>query len=209
MSDTTTPSPVPNGPGAAPVSQRGLSLTAVLPVALFGVLALGFLYSLYHGDPSHLPSVLIGKPAPQFALPAIPGVARNGVPVPGFATADLGGGKVSIVNVWASWCIPCREEQPLLGTLASRLNVPLYGINQKDAAADAAQFLARLGNPFERIGADGNGRASIDWGVYGVPETYVVDGAGKIAYKYIGPLTAEAIETELRPAVERARKPGG
>lgn len=182
-----------------PAPPRRFSLVAIVPVALFGLLALGFLYALFHGDPSHLPSALIGKPAPQFNLAAIPGVS-----VPGFSTADLGGGKVSIVNVWASWCIPCRDEQPLLGVLASRLKVPLYGINQKDAPADAAKFLQTLGNPFQKIGADTNGRASIDWGVYGVPETYVVDGAGKVAYKYIGPLTEEAIEKELRPAVERA-----
>ncbi len=200
--------PVASAPPETAEARR-FSVMALLPVALFGLLALGFLYSLLRSNPENLPSVLIGKPAPRFALPAIPGVDRNGAAVPGFATSDLGGGKVSIVNVWASWCIPCRDEQPLLGTVASRLNVPLYGINQKDAAADAAQFLRKLGNPFEKIGADVNGRASIDWGVYGVPETYVVDGAGKIAYKYIGPLTIEAIESELRPAVERAKKAGG
>ncbi len=188
---------------------KGFSVIAVLPVALFGLLALGFLYSLFRADPNALPSALIGKPAPQFALPAIPGVMRNGVAVPGFSTADLVGGKVSIVNVWASWCIPCREEQPLLGLVASRLKVPLYGINQKDGAANATQFLQQLGNPFEKIGADSNGRTSIDWGVYGVPETYVVDGAGKIVYKYIGPLTEQAIEADLRPAVERAKSGGG
>ena len=180
------------------------SLVAVAPVALFVMLAIGFLYALYHGDPSHLPSALIGKPAPQFTLAAVPGAN-----VPGFANADLGNGKVSIVNVWASWCVPCREEQPLLGTVAARLKVPLYGIDQKDAAGDAAKFLQTLGNPFAKIGADTSGRVSIDWGVYGVPETYVVDGAGKITYKYIGPLTNEAIEKELRPEVEKAAKNHG
>ena len=188
---------------------RRISLAAIVPLVLFGLLAAGFLYALYNGDPSHLPSALIGKPAPQFALAGIPGVSRDGVPVAGLSTADLGSGKVSIVNVWASWCVPCRQEQPLLGSLASRLNVPLFGIDQKDAPADAARFLQSLGNPFQKIGADSNGRVSIDWGVYGVPETYVVDGAGKIAYKYIGPLTDEAVEKELRPAVERAAKAGG
>ena len=188
---------------------RRISLAAIVPLVLFGLLAAGFLYALYNGDPSHLPSALIGKLAPQFALAGIPGVSRDGVPVAGLSTADLGSGKVSIVNVWASWCVPCRQEQPLLGSLASRLNVPLFGIDQKDAPADAARFLQSLGNPFQKIGADSNGRVSIDWGVYGVPETYVVDGAGKIAYKYIGPLTDEAVEKELRPAVERAAKAGG
>lgn len=179
------------------------SLVAVVPIVLFALLAVGFLYALYNGDPSHLPSALIGKPAPQFTLAAVPGAN-----VPGFSNADLGNGKVSIVNVWASWCIPCRQEQPLLGTIAASLKVPLYGIDQKDAAGDATKFLQTLGNPFQKIGADTNGRVSIDWGVYGVPETYVVDGAGKITYKYIGPLTIEAIEKELRPAVERAAKSG-
>ena len=191
-----------------PTGSRRFSLVAIVPVALFGLLAIGFLVALYNGDPSHLPSALIGKPAPQFALPGIEGLKANGAAVPGLSTADLGNGQVSIVNVWASWCVPCREEQPLLGTVATLLKVPLYGINQKDAAADAAKFLQTLGNPFQKIGADANGRVSIDWGVYGVPETYVVDGTGKVAYKYIGPLSAEAIEKELRPAVERAAKAG-
>jgi cytochrome c biogenesis protein CcmG/thiol:disulfide interchange protein DsbE len=124
--------------------------------------------------------------------------------VPGFSNTDLGNGKVSIVNVWASWCVPCRDEQPLLGIVATQLKVPLYGINQKDAAGDAVKFLATLGNPFEKVGADGSGRTSIDWGVYGVPETYVIDGTGKIVYKYIGPLTLDAIEKDLKPAVLRA-----
>jgi cytochrome c biogenesis protein CcmG/thiol:disulfide interchange protein DsbE len=196
--------PAPDAP-----APRRVNLTAIAPVALFGVLALGFLYSLYHGDPSRLPSALIGKPAPQFNLPGIAGLTENGAPSPGLSTADLGNGKVSIVNVWASWCVPCRQEQPLLGTLATRLKVPLYGVDQEDAPADAIKFLKSLGNPFAKIGADTNGRVSIDWGVYGVPETYVVDGSGKIAYKYIGPLSDEAIDQELRPAVERAARTGG
>lgn len=203
--DTSNATPTATGTAAAP----RYSVMALLPVALFGLLALGFLYSLFRSDPSQLPSVLIGKPAPQFALPAIPGVERNGIAVPGFATSDLGGGKVSIVNVWASWCVPCRDENPVLFKLVKRLQAPLYGINQKDASADAVRFLQTLGNPFDKIGADSNGRVSIDWGVYGVPETYVIDGAGKIAFKFIGPLTERTIETELRPAVERAKKAGG
>jgi len=188
------------------------SLVAIAPIALFSLLALGFLVTLRHNDavdPSHLPSALIGKPAPQFTLPGIEGLKSSDRPFPGLTTADLGNGKVSIVNVWASWCVPCRQEQPLLGTLAARLKVPLFGIDQKDAAADATRFLQALGNPFEKIGADSNGRVSIDWGVYGVPETYVVDATGRVTYKYIGPLTDEAIETELRPAVEHAAKSGG
>lgn len=193
----------------APAPPPRFNAMALVPVGLFGLLALGFVYSLFKGDPHTLPSALLGKPAPEFNLQGIPGVAANGAPVPGFATSDLGHGKVAIVNVWASWCVPCREEQPLLGTVSEKLKVPLYGIDQKDAAGDAAKFLSALGNPFQKIGADGNGRASIDWGVYGVPETYVVDGKGIVTYKYIGPLTPEAIDKELRPAVERAAKAGG
>jgi len=192
---------------AVPPRSR-LSVVAIVPVALFGLLAVGFLYSLYHGDPSHLPSALIGKPAPQFQLPSIAGLTANGAEVPGFASTDLGHGKVSIVNVWASWCVPCRDEAPALASAATRLGVPVFGIDQEDAPADAKRFLQTLGNPYARIGADTNGRVSIDWGVYGVPETYVVDGMGRIAYKYVGPLTSEAIDKELRPAVEKATNAG-
>jgi cytochrome c biogenesis protein CcmG, thiol:disulfide interchange protein DsbE len=182
---------------------------AILPVALFGVLAAGFLASLFHGDPSRLPSVMVGKPAPQFALPGIAGLPANIGPGGGLSSADLGNGKVSIVNVFASWCAECRVEHPLLGTLQKRFNATLYGIDQEDPPADATRYLGSSGNPFAKIGADSNGRVSIDWGVYGVPETYVVDGAGRITYKFIGPLTEDAIEAELRPAIERAAKAGG
>jgi cytochrome c biogenesis protein CcmG, thiol:disulfide interchange protein DsbE len=200
---------IPTTTGADTPQKTKVQWVAVIPVTLFGVLALGFLYALFNGDPSKLPSALIGRPAPQFSLPAIAGVTKNGQAVPGLATTDLGGGKVSIVNVWASWCVPCRDEEPLLGQVSAKLKVPLYGINQKDVAPDAAHFLATLGNPFDRIGADQTGRVSIDWGVYGVPETFVVDAAGKVAYKYIGPLTDEAIARELSPAVEKAQRSGG
>lgn len=189
MTETTAPAP------------SRFSLTAILPVALFGLLALGFLVSLFRSDPSALPSALIGKPVPQFALPAVAGIGK-----PGLATADFGGGTVSVVNVWASWCPPCREEQPLLVSMKAKLGAPLFGINQKDKPEDAARFLKKLGNPFERIGADANGRVSIDWGVYGVPETYVVDGKGRITYKFIGPLTEAAIERELLPAIAKAKQ---
>ena len=110
-----------------------------------------------------------------------------------------------MVNVFASWCIPCRDEHPLLTALKAETGVRLFGINQKDAPENAAAFLAELGNPYDAIGADTNGRVSIDWGVYGVPETFVVDADGVIVFKHIGPLSAEAVETEVIPAIERAR----
>ncbi|RUT30411.1 DsbE family thiol:disulfide interchange protein [Arsenicitalea aurantiaca] len=148
-------------------------------------------------DPGYIPSVLINRPAPQFALAAVPGLD-----VPGFSTETLGG-EPSIVNVFASWCIPCRDEHPLLVDLKAETGVALYGINQKDAPENAARFLAELGNPYDAVGADGDGRASIEWGVYGVPETFVLDADGVIVFKHVGPLSARAIEEEIKPALAR------
>lgn len=171
----------------------------LLPVAAFAVLAVVFWRGL-SGDPSTLPSALVGKPAPAFALPGIKDLA-----VPGLATANLQKGGVSVINVWASWCIPCREEAPLLLELAKRPDIALYAINYKDAPEAARQFLASAGQPFAAIGADESGRVGIDWGVYGVPETYVVDGRGIIRYKWIGPLTPEALTGTLAAEIEKAK----
>lgn len=170
---------------------------ALLPVLVFAALAMVFWAGLA-GDPARVPSVLIGKPVPEFSLPGVAGA-------PGFATADLKAGRVTVVNVWASWCAPCRAEHPLLVDLGKR-GVALFGINQKDDPADAARFLEALGQPFQRIGADSNGRVSLDWGVYGVPETFVVDGKGVIRYKHIGPLSAETVQKTLLPEIARAGK---
>jgi cytochrome c biogenesis protein CcmG, thiol:disulfide interchange protein DsbE len=126
-----------------------------------------------------------------------------GLSTPGFDTAALQG-EVTVVNVFASWCIPCRDEHPLLVELRERTGVRLYGINQKDAPENAAAFLAELGNPYERIGADRDGRVSIDWGVYGVPETFVVDPRGTIVFKHVGPLTPSSLADELLPAIAAA-----
>ena len=169
------------------------------------MLGLLFAVGLRTGDPSRLPSALIGKPAPQFTLPAVDGVARGGSAIPGFSTADLAGGEPTVVTVWASWCPPCVQEQPTLVAFKARNNVRLYGINYKDEPASAARFLARLGNPFDAIGADRSGRVGIDWGVYGVPETYVVDGRGQIVHKLVGPVSAEALQQQILPAIERAK----
>jgi cytochrome c biogenesis protein CcmG, thiol:disulfide interchange protein DsbE len=178
-------------------------LFVALPLLLFCALAGLFLVRLYAGDPSALPSALIGKPVPTFALPALEGLRRDGADVPGFASTDLKGG-VTVVNVWASWCVPCREEHPLLARVAAMPGVRLVGINYKDEPENARRFLGSLGNPFAAVGADTKGRAAIDWGVYGVPESFVIAPDGTIAYKQIGPLTEEALDGPFREAVARA-----
>ena len=174
-------------------------LLALLPlvalVALLGVFALNI-----NRDPSLIQSVLIDKPAPEFALPPVEGTS-----VPGFDTAALSG-EVTIVNVFASWCIPCRDEHPVLEALKAETGVRLFGMNQKDAPENAVAFLTELGNPYDAIGADNNGRASIDWGVYGVPETFIVDAKGVIRFKHVGPLDFDDIAKEIIPAIEKARQ---
>jgi cytochrome c biogenesis protein CcmG/thiol:disulfide interchange protein DsbE len=171
---------------------------AILPLlALIGLLAL-FAVNI-NRDPSLVQSVLIDKPAPQFSLPAV-----AGLPVPGFDSKKLQG-QVSVVNVFASWCVPCRDEHPVLEALKQQTGVLLLGINQKDAPDNAAAFLAQLGNPYDAVGADADGRASIDWGVYGVPETFIVDAKGVIRFKHTGPLSPEDIAKEIVPAIEKAK----
>ena len=167
----------------------------LLPVALFLVLAGYFAVALRPGrDPSLLPSALIDKPAPDFALAGLDGT-------PGLSLASLKG-QVAVVNFFASWCVPCRAEEPLLLRLAEQEHVPLYGIAYKDKPADAQRYLAQLGDPYRRIGLDESGRTGIDFGVYGVPETYIIDQAGHIRFRYVGPLTAETLERELLPRVK-------
>lgn len=164
----------------------------LLPVILFVGLALLFLFRLGGGDPSQVPSALINKPAPTFNLSPLEGLLANGQPVPGFSDADLKG-RTTVVNVWASWCGPCRQEHPLLLELARDPSIRLVGINQRDNPDNARRFLGALGNPFAAVGTDPKGRASIDWGVYGVPETFIVGPDGTIRHKHIGPLTEEAM----------------
>lgn len=172
-------------------------------LALLPLLALAALLSVFalnlNRDPSLVQSVLIDKPAPAFELKAV-----DGLGVPGFDTAALTG-QVTVVNVFASWCIPCRDEHPVLEALKAETGVRLFGINQKDAGDNARAFLAELGNPFDAVGADSSGRISIDWGVYGVPETFIVDAKGVIRFKHTGPLAMEDIAKEIVPAIERAK----
>ena len=184
--------------------RRGFSWVAA-PALIFAAVAILFAFALTSGDPSKLPSALIGKPVPQTEFPALEGLQNAGAPVPGFTSADLGHGKVSVVNFWASWCGPCVEEQPLLIELQQRSGVDLYGINYKDQTTSARRFLGRYGNPFKAMGTDANGRGAIEWGVYGMPETFVVNGQGVIAYKHVGPVTKESLERKLMPAIEAAK----
>ncbi len=181
--------------------RRGRFL-ALIPLALFLALAVLFYARLGAGDPSEVPSALIGKPVPDFRLDGIAGLDRDGMPVPGFAATDLAKG-VFVVNVFASWCAPCRAEHPLLANIAKDRRISLLGLNYKDADDQALRFLNGLGNPYAAVAADRNGRVGIDWGVYGVPETFVVAN-GNIAAKLVGPLTPERISAELMPAVEKA-----
>ena len=187
---------------APPRSRRWL---VALPLIGFAVLAALFLLRLYGGDPSKIPSALIGRPAPQTTLPALQGLVRDGAQVPGLDPADFNG-KVSVVNVWASWCVPCHDEAPLLTELGKDKRLQLVGINYKDSPDNARRFLGRYGNPFGIVGVDGNGRASIEWGVYGVPETFVVGREGTIVYKLVGPVTPANFDRVLKSEIEKALK---
>lgn len=173
-------------------------LLFVVPVLLFLVVG-GFLYVGLFLDPKQIPSALINKPVPEFDLPALPGHER------GLSSKDLNGGQVSLVNVFASWCGPCRIEHPFLMRLKEESGVPLYGINYKDKIIEAQRFLDELGDPFTAIGADYTGRAAIDWGVYGIPETFLIDRDGRIACKQIGPISKNALELKLMPAIAAAK----
>ena len=183
-------------------------LVVLIPLLLFLGLAGLFVIRLYAGDPSQIPSALIGHPAPQTALPPVAGLARDGTPVPGLDPTAFRG-EISVLNVWASWCVPCHDEAPLLVQLAQDKRIRVVGINYKDQADNARRFLGRYGDPFAANGADESGRAAIEWGVYGVPETFVVGRDAHIAYKLIGPITPENLEAVLKPEIERAIAAGG
>jgi cytochrome c biogenesis protein CcmG/thiol:disulfide interchange protein DsbE len=171
---------------------------AVLP--LIALVALVGVFATQMGrDTGFVPSALIDRPVPDFVLAAIDGHDQSG-----FSTGDLSENGVSVVNVFASWCVPCRDEHPYLMDLATREEVTIYGINYDDPAPNARAFLGELGNPYDAIGADRDRRVGIEWGVYGVPETFVVDRDGIIVFKHVGPLSAESYETRLLPAIEAA-----
>ena len=182
-------------------------IVVLLPlVAFLGLTAL-FLFRLNSGDSSLIPSALIGRPVPQTALPPVAGLKRDGGAVPGLEPASFKDA-VSVVNVWASWCVPCHDEAPLLMQLAQDSRLRLVGINYKDDADNARRFLGRYGNPFAAAGVDQNGRAAIEWGVYGVPETFVVGRDARIAYKLVGPITPDNLDAVLKPQIEKALAAG-
>jgi cytochrome c biogenesis protein CcmG, thiol:disulfide interchange protein DsbE len=172
-----------------------LRLLFLVPVAAFVALMLAFGVSLDR-DPNQVPSALIGKPVPEFALPPVKGRML------GLSTADLKR-EVSLVNVFASWCTACREEHPLLLRLKAQGIVPIYGLDYKDKPDDAAAWFDRMGDPYTRTGADLDGRVGIDWGVYGVPETYVIDRQGRIAFKQIGPISEQTLSETILPLIAR------
>ena len=186
--------------------RRRRMLLVVPLIAFLGLFAL-FLIRLFAGDPSRIPSALIGQPAPAAALPGVAGLDRDGKPVPGINPANFKGA-VTVLNVWASWCVPCRDEAPLLVQLSQDPRVRVVGLNYKDDAENARRFLGRYGNPFAAAGADRDGRASIEWGVYGVPETFVIGRNGRIAYKLVGPITPDNFVSDLKPEIEKALNAG-
>jgi cytochrome c biogenesis protein CcmG/thiol:disulfide interchange protein DsbE len=187
-------------------SQRR-SLLMALPLIAFMALAALFWFRLGDGDPSRIPSALIGHPAPQIPLPPLQGLMNEGAQVRGLDPSVFKG-KVSLVNVWASWCVPCHDEAPLLTELARDKRLQLIGINYKDSPDNARRFLGRYGNPFGSVGVDADGRAAIEWGVYGVPETFIVGRDGKIAYKLVGPITPDNINGVLRAEIDKAVNAG-
>jgi cytochrome c biogenesis protein CcmG, thiol:disulfide interchange protein DsbE len=179
------------------------NILVLLPLIVFLALAALFLVRLGAGDPGRLPSALIGHPAPKTDLPPLAQLERDGKIVPGLNSAMFQG-EVTLVNVWASWCVPCADEVPFLEKLSKDKRIKLVGINYKDATDNARRFLNRYGNPFVAVGVDASGRSSIDWGVYGVPETYVIGRDGTIAYKLVGPVTAENLAQVIDPEIAKA-----
>jgi cytochrome c biogenesis protein CcmG/thiol:disulfide interchange protein DsbE len=202
MSEPTTSGDVSSAEGS-----RTSRWLMALPLVVFALLAAIFWFRLGSGDPSRIPSALIGRPAPPTALPALTGLLNNGAQIPGLDPSVFRG-KVSVVNVWASWCVPCHDEAPLLTELGRDKRLQIVGINYKDSPDNARRFLGRYGNPFGIVGVDVNGRASIEWGVYGVPETFVVGREGTIVYKLVGPVTSDNINTVLRAEIEKALRAG-
>jgi cytochrome c biogenesis protein CcmG/thiol:disulfide interchange protein DsbE len=185
---------------ATSVPARRGGIAGYIPLAVFMVMAV-FLGIGLTMNPRDIPSPLIGKPAPEFSLPPVKGRTL------GLATADLKG-QVSLVNVFASWCVACRDEHPLLMDLGKRGIVPIYGLNYKDKPDDAQSWLDELGDPYTRTGADISGKVAIDWGVYGVPETFVVDRNGIIAYKQIGPISPKILQETILPLIAKLQAGG-
>ena len=201
MSEATNPSDLPEEG-----KKKGPGILILMPLVIFLSLAGLFLWQMASGnDPNQIPSVLINKPAPEFDLPALNAdygfKGDNGEPLPGFKTADFKG-KISVVNVWASWCPTCRDEHPILLDMTKDKRFELVGLAYKDDPANSARFLKNHGNPFDAVGMDISGRVGIDWGVYGAPETFIVDSTGTIRYKHIGALTPRSMMETFMPKLE-------
>ncbi|MGU3495028.1 DsbE family thiol:disulfide interchange protein [Xanthobacteraceae bacterium A53D] len=183
--------------------RRKRPLVVILPLAVFLALAGLFFVRLFAGDASRVPSALVGQQAPAITLQPLPGLTTaGGTAVPGITSAELKG-KVALLNIWASWCAPCREEHPLLMALARDPRIVLVGLNYKDQPDNARRFLGTFGLPYEAVGVDPSGRSAIDWGVYGVPETFVLAPDGTIAHKFVGPLTEKSVRETLLPLIEK------
>ena len=176
-----------------------MRLTHILPLVVFAVVALALGIGLTL-NPRIIPSALIDKPVPEFSLPPVDGRPD------GLAAGDLRTGEVAIVNIFASWCGPCRVEHPLLMDVARSGEVPVHGINYKDLPRNAVAWLKRFGDPYQRVGSDRDGRVSIDWGVYGIPETFVVDRDGRIAYKHVGPMTRDDMDEKILKKVRELQR---
>lgn len=186
--------------GTSSRPRKGIFGINALPLFVFGLISVAFAIGLTL-NPREIPSVLIGKPVPKFELPPVQGRTL------GLSDKDLKG-EVFLVNVFASWCVECRVEHPLLVDLTRRNIVPIHGLNYKDKPGDAQEWLDGLGDPYTRTGADIDGRVGIDWGVYGVPETFVIDKEGLIAHKHIGAINAKVLKEKILPMVEELRNDG-
>ncbi len=182
------------------------SLVFLAPLVIVGMLSIVFLFRLFSGDTTKLPSVLIAKPVPEFNLGGIPNLVQNGMPVPRFSSTDLRQGRVSVVNMFASWCLECKQEHDILLKLGNDSRINVFGLNYKDDAEKARLFLNSYGNPYKAVGVDRKGSTAIDWGLYGVPETFIISGTGKILYKKIGPMTEETLKSEIMPEIEKAMR---
>jgi cytochrome c biogenesis protein CcmG/thiol:disulfide interchange protein DsbE len=196
----------PERANTAPPSKPAIPWLRLAPVVVFLGLVGVFAVMLYQGEPNRLPSALIGKPAPALTLAPLEGLTTSAGAVPGVTPASLSTGTPTVVNFWASWCPPCIEEHPVLVALVRQHGARLIGINYKDQAANARRFLGRHGNPFAAVGVDPDGKAAIEWGVAGMPETFVLDGQGRIVAKHVGAISETILRRIILPAIERAER---
>jgi cytochrome c biogenesis protein CcmG/thiol:disulfide interchange protein DsbE len=206
---TNNVAPEETGANSSGGVRRGPNLLIMLPVIAFVALAIVFALSLKSSDPSRLPSALLGKPAPEVDFSALEGLQSDGQAVPGVTAQSLKAGEVTVVNFWASWCVPCVQEHPLLVELGQRTGVKIVGVNYKDPPPGGLRFLGRYGNPFAAVGTDPSGRGAIEWGVYGMPETFVLDGNGVIAYKHVGPIDQKGLHEKIVPVIEKLQRAAG